>query len=86
MAAMSALSTLACGPSSHSMGRASIAVLACHHLSAITATASSPTATTFLTPGMAITFDASKDFSLAPNRGYWRIAALTMPGSFKSVP
>ena len=39
------------GPSSHSIGSASSAVLACHQVSATTATAVSPTRTTFFTPG-----------------------------------
>ena len=39
------------GPWSHSIGSASSAVLACHQVSATTATAESPTRTTFFTPG-----------------------------------
>jgi hypothetical protein len=49
---MSALDSLAFGPSSHSIGSASSAVLARHQVSATTATAVSPTRTTFFTPGL----------------------------------
>ena len=46
-----ALDAVAFGPLSHSIGSASSAVFACHQVSATTATAESPTRTTFLTPG-----------------------------------
>src|SRR6266404_4017452 len=50
--AIDALVTLAFSPSSQTIGKASSAVLACHQVSATTATALSPTFTTFLTPFM----------------------------------
>ena len=49
---MVALETLALSPSSQVIGSASSAVLARHQVSATTATAVSPTFTTFFTPGM----------------------------------
>ena len=81
-----ALETLAFGPSSHTIGSASSAVLACHQVSATTATAVSPTCTTFFTPFMPVTLAASKLFTLPPNTGQSLIAALSMPGSFRSAP
>ena len=83
---MSALDTLALGPLSHSMGRASRAVLARHQVSATTATALSPTRTTFFTPGRLSTAAASTLLILPPNTGQSLIAALSMPGNFRSVP
>ena len=56
---MLALETLACSPSFHTIGSASSAALACHHVSATTATADSPTLSTWRTPGMPWTFAAS---------------------------
>jgi hypothetical protein len=85
VAAMSALDSLALGPSSHSTGSASSAVLARHHVSATTATAESPTRTTFFTPGLPWIAAASKLFSLPPTTGQSLIAALSMPGSFRSL-
>ena len=83
---MSALDTLAFSPSSQTTGSASSAVLACHQVSAITATAESPTRTTFFTPFMPLTLAASKLFTLPPNTGQSLIAAFSMPGSFRSEP
>ncbi len=56
---MEALDTFAFSPSSQTMGSASSAVLACHHVSATTATPESPTFTTWRTPGMPVTLSAS---------------------------
>ena len=81
-----ALETLAFGPSSQTIGNASSAVLACHQVSATTATALSPTFSTFLTPFMPATLAASKLFTLPPNTGHSLIVALSMPGSFRSAP
>ena len=86
ISAMVALDTLAFGPSSHSIGSASSAVFACHQVSATTATAESPTCTTFFTPFMPVTRPASKLFTLPPNTGQSLIAAFSMPGSFRSKP
>ena len=86
MSAIVALDTLAFWPSSQTMGRASSAVLACHHVSATTATAESPTCSTCRTPGMPVTLAASKLFTLPPNTGQSLIAALSIPGSFRSMP
>ena len=49
---MVALDCVAFAPSSQTIGSASSAVLACHQVSATTATAVSFTFTTFLTPGI----------------------------------
>jgi hypothetical protein len=84
--AMLALDTCAFGPSSHTIGSASSAVLACHHVSATTATAVSPTCTTCLTPGMPLTLSASKLFTFPPNTGHSLMLAFSMPGSFRSAP
>ena len=81
-----ALETFAFGPSSHTIGSASSAVLACHQVSATTATPVSPTCSTFFTPFMPATLAASKLFTLPPNTGHSLIAALSMPGSFRSKP
>src|SRR5450759_5821996 len=70
-----ALETLALSPSSQTIGNASSAVLACHQVSATTATAWSLTLTTFLTPFMPVTLASSKLFSLPPNTGQSLIAA-----------
>ena len=83
---MEALETLAFSPSSQTIGSASSAVLACHQVSATTATPVSPTCTTFLTPGMPATLAASKLLTLPPKTGLSLIAALSMPGSFRSAP
>ena len=83
---MSALLSLAFGPSSHSISSAASALLACHQVSATTATALSPTAITFLTPGRLAMAVASKRLTLPPTTGQSRIAALSMPGSFRSMP
>src|SRR5207249_3912472 len=53
---------------------------------ATTATAESPTGTTWRMPGMPLTLAASKLFTLPPNTGQSLIAALSIPGSFRSVP
>ncbi len=84
--ATSELEVLAFGPSSQTIGSASSAVLACHQVSATTATALSPTCTTFFTPGRLATAAASKLFTLPPNTGQSLIAAFSMLGSFKSMP
>ena len=84
--AIVALETLAFSPSSQSIGSASSAVFACHQVSATTATALSPTRTTFLTPFMPAIFAASKLLSLPPKTGQSLIAALSMPGSLTSMP
>jgi hypothetical protein len=83
---MLALETLALGPSSHAIGSASMAVLAFHQVSAMTATALSPTFTTFLTPFIEATLAASKLLTVPPNTGHARIAAFTIPGSLMSMP
>ena len=83
---MSACWTLPFGPSSQTTGSFSSAVLACHQVSAITATAVSSTGTTFLTPFMLWMAAASKLLSLPPNTGQSRIAADSMPGSLTSMP
>ena len=83
---MSALLKPACGPESQVTGSASRAVLACHQVSATTATALSSTATTARTPGILPTLAASKDLSLPVNTGQALMAALSMPGSCRSVP
>ena len=85
MSAIEALETLAFGPSSHTIGSASSAVLACHQVSATTATAASPLCTTFFTPGMPATLAASKLFTLPPNTGLSLTAAHSMPGSLTSM-
>ena len=54
---MLALETLPLPASSQTIGSASSAFLACHQVSATTATALSRTFTTFFTPGMPPTFD-----------------------------
>ena len=86
MSAIVALETFAFGPSSQTMGSASSAVLASHQVSATTATAVSPTFRTWRTPGMPVTLTASKLFTLPPKTGQSLIAALSMPGSFRSAP
>jgi len=83
---MVALETFAFGPSSHSIVSASSAVFACHQVSAITATALSPTGTTFFTPGRFAIAAALKLLTLPPNTGQSLIAAFSMPGSFRSMP
>ena len=82
---MLALETLALSPSSQTIGSASSAVLACHQVSATTATAVSFTFMTFFTPGILATFASSKLTTLEPNTGASLIAALSMPGSFTSM-
>ena len=83
---MAALSSLACGPSSQSIGSASAAFLARHQVVATTATAVSPTGTTCFTPGRPITAAASNLRSLPPTMGQSRMAAHSMPGSCRSMP
>ncbi len=83
---MDSLDTLAFSPSSQTMGSASSAVLACHQVSATTATAVSPTCTTLFTPFLAYALAASKLFTLPPKTGHSMIAALSIPGSFRSKP
>ena len=82
---MDALDTFAFGPSSHSIGSAASAVLACHQVSATTATAASPDCTTFLTPGMFVILAASKLLILPPNTGHSFMAAQSIPGIVKSI-
>ena len=82
---MVALETLALSPSSQVIGSASSAVLACHQVSATTATAVSFTFTTFFTPGIFAIFASSKLTTLPPNTGASLMAALSMPGSFTSM-
>ena len=77
--------TLAFSPLSHSIGSASSAFLACHQVSATTATALASTCTTFLTPFMPVTLAASKLFTLPPNTGQSLIAAHSIPGTVKSM-
>jgi hypothetical protein len=55
-------------------------------VSATTATAESPTRTTFTTPARFITASAFTLFTLPPNTGQSTIAALSIPGSFRSIP
>jgi len=81
-----ALEFAAFGPLSHSMGSASSAVLARHQVSATTATALSPTRSTFFTPGRFSIAAALKLLSLPPNTGQSLMAALSMPGSLRSAP
>ena len=83
---MSALLSLALAPSFQRIGVASTACLARYQVSATTATPLSPTLTTFLTPGIFIATLASNDSTVPPTTGQSRIAALSMPGSFKSMP
>ena len=78
--------TPAFGPRSHSMGRASRAVLARHQVSATTATALSPTLTTFFTPGRPATAAALKERTLPPKTGQSLMAAFSSPGMFRSAP
>ena len=85
-AANASLLALAFGPSSHWMGSASSAVLACHQVSATTATALSLTRSTCFTPGRRATAAASKPFSLPPKTGHSLMAAFSRPGSFRSMP
>ena len=80
-----ALFCAAPSPSSHTTGKASSAVLARHQVSATTATVASSTRTTPRTPGRPFTASASKLTSLPPNTGQARIAALSMPGSLRSM-
>ena len=63
---MVALDTLAFSPSSQTIGSASSAVLACHQVSATTATAVSLTFTTLRTPGILATLASSTLLSLPP--------------------
>ncbi len=86
ISAIVALDTAAFGPSSQTMGSASRAVLASHQVSATTATPESPTCTTWRTPGMPVTLAASKLFTLPPKTGQSLMAALSIPGSFRSAP
>ena len=86
MSAIVALVTLALGPSSQTIGRAASAVFAFQKLSATTATAVSPTGTTFLTPRIPSTFAASKLFTLPPKTGQSRIVAVSMLGNLRSIP
>ena len=83
---MLALETFAFGPSSHSMGKASSALFARHQVSATTATALSPTRSTFFTPGFDAMAAASKLFNLPPKTGQSLIAAFSKPGIFRSMP
>ena len=83
---MLALETLAFSPSSQTIGSASSAVLACHQVSATTATPESPTCTTFFTPGMFVILAASKLLILPPCTGQSLIAAVSIPGSLRSAP
>ncbi len=84
-AAMALLSSAAFAPSSHVTGSFSNAVLACHQVSATTATALSPTGKTYLTPGMPNTAFASKPAALPPNTGHCAMAASSMFGSTTSI-
>jgi hypothetical protein len=54
-------------------------------LSATTATALSPTATTVRTPGFDLILLASKDCSVPPNTGHCAMAAFSMSGSCTSM-
>ena len=56
---MVSLDTLLLGPSSHVVLSASRALLACHQVSATTATAVSPTFMTWRTPGIALALASS---------------------------
>ena len=82
---MSALVRVAFAPSSHTIGSASSAFFACHHVSATTATVVSLTRTARRTPGIAAIFASSKLTSLPPNTGQSLIAAFSMPGSLTSI-
>ena len=85
MSAIVALVTVALGPSSQAIGRAASAVFAFQKLSATTATALSPTGTTFLMPRIPATFAASKLLTLPPGTGQSRIVAVSMPGNLRSM-
>ena len=82
---MSALLTVAFGPSSHWMAAASSPFLAAPRWSATTATALSMR-TTWRTPLTASAAASSTDFGLPPNTGEMAIAAIPMPGSLVSMP
>ena len=82
---MALLLSAAPGPSSHVTGSFSSAVLACHQVSATTATALSPTGSTYRTPGIPCTAAASKPASLPPNTGHCATAASNMSGSVTSM-
>src|SRR5207244_765591 len=58
-AMMVSLETLSLGPSSQAMFKALSALSACHHVSATTATAVSPTFMTWRTPGIALALASS---------------------------
>lgn len=81
-----ALDAVAFGPRSHSIGSASRAVLARHQVSATTATALSPTRTTFFTPGRFSMAAAFTDLTLPPNTGQSLMAAFSIPGNWRSAP
>src|SRR5262249_42715486 len=72
--------------SSQTTGNASSAVLACHQVSATTATPELPTCTTFFTPGIDATLAASKLFTLPPCTGQSLIAAVGIPVSLRPAP
>src|SRR6266446_1561399 len=77
-AAIDSLDTLAFSPSSQTIGSASSAVLACDQVSATTATPVSPTWSTCLTPGMPVTFAASKLLIVPPKTGQSLISAVDL--------
>ena len=82
---MLALETLPLPASSQTMGSASSAFLACHQVSATTATPVSLTFTTFFTPGIPAILLSSKLVTLPPNTGQSLIAAHSMSGSLTSI-
>ena len=82
---MVALDCVAPGPSSQTIGSASSAVLACHQVSATTATVESFTFTARRTPGRPAIFASSKLTSLPPKTGQALTAACSMPGSLRSI-
>ena len=82
---MVALDCAAPEPSSQTIGNASSAVFARHHVSATTATVESSTRTARGDPARPAIFDSSKLTSLPPNTGQSRMAAQRIPGSLTSI-
>ena len=82
---MSAVESVAFGPSSQRISSAARPFFAVHVSSATTATASS-SRTTCRTPGMALAFVSSTAPTLPPNTGQAATLAYFMPGSRTSIP
>jgi len=79
------LFTLPLGPKSQSIVSASIAVLACHQVSATTAKASL-NLMTLRTPLRRSIFTSSTDLSVPLKTGHWISAACSMFGTRTSMP